>query len=185
MQTCGKMAIEFHTKKCDLRFAIFQISGKIDLLKIDVDDRESYEAVFAGVIPILHKVEILQIEMLEEEIGRNGVMWIADTFLVARLHDPRISFVRHKRLFRVTEVRRLDLEQEFSSSGCLALKMSRPSRAFSTIVLDEPVKKTIYLPLCTWTKWQMGKFRMNTAKMVQARCVSWFEVMIRIDASYM
>lgn len=35
-------------------------------------------------------------------------------FLVARLHDPRISFVCHKRLFRVTEVR-LHVEQEFSS----------------------------------------------------------------------
>ncbi len=84
----GKIALEFHTKKCDLprpalnsTLCIFQISGKIDLLKIDVDDRESYEAVFAGVIPILHKVEILQIEMLEEEIGRHGMMWIADTFL--------------------------------------------------------------------------------------------------------
>lgn len=99
MQTCGKMAIEFHTKKCDLRFAIFQISGKIDLLKIDVDDRESYEAVFAGVIPILHKVEILQIEMLEEEIGRNGVMWIADTFLSQDFMILGISFVCHKRLF--------------------------------------------------------------------------------------
>ena len=35
-------------------------SGKIHLLKIDVDDREDYEAVFAGVTPVLHKVEILQ-----------------------------------------------------------------------------------------------------------------------------
>ena len=60
---------------------LFESTSKIDLLKIDVDDRESYEAVFAGVIPVLHKVEILQIEMLEEEIGWNGVMWIADTFL--------------------------------------------------------------------------------------------------------
>lgn len=56
-------------------------SGKIHLLKIDVDGREEYEAVFAGVTPVLHKVEILQIEMLEEEIGRHGMIWIMDAFL--------------------------------------------------------------------------------------------------------
>lgn len=60
---------------------LFENTSKIHLLKIDVDDREDYEAVFAGVTPVLHKVEILQIEMLEEEIGRHGMTWIMDTFL--------------------------------------------------------------------------------------------------------
>ena len=46
-----------------------------------MDDREDYEAVFAGVTPVLHKVEILQIEMLDDEIGRHGMIWIMDTFL--------------------------------------------------------------------------------------------------------
>ncbi|CAJ1383289.1 unnamed protein product [Effrenium voratum] len=60
---------------------LFEKTSRIHLLKIDVDDRQSYEAVFAGVAPVLHKVDILQIEMIDEEIGRHGMTWIMDTFL--------------------------------------------------------------------------------------------------------
>ena len=43
---------------------LFETVDQIHLIKIDVDDRESYEAVFAGVSPVFHKAEIVQIEML-------------------------------------------------------------------------------------------------------------------------
>ncbi|CAK9114612.1 Uncharacterized protein SCF082_LOCUS53075 [Durusdinium trenchii] len=59
---------------------LLKSAEKIHLLKIDVDDRPSYEAVFAGVAPVLNKTEILQIEMIEEEIGRDGMLWIMETF---------------------------------------------------------------------------------------------------------
>lgn len=42
---------------------------KIELVKIDVDHNESYEAVFEGIAPILQKTEIVAIEMLTHEIG--------------------------------------------------------------------------------------------------------------------
>ncbi|CAE7475294.1 unnamed protein product, partial [Symbiodinium pilosum] len=60
---------------------VFESIDNIHLLKIDVDDRESYEAVFAGVGPILHKTEIVQIEMLAEEIDKAGMVWIMETLM--------------------------------------------------------------------------------------------------------
>ena len=60
LQARGKLCIRYVKD-------VFESIDNIHLLKIDVDDRESYEAVFAGVGPILHKTEIVQIEMLAEE----------------------------------------------------------------------------------------------------------------------
>ena len=71
---------------------LFENVDRIDLLKIDVDDRASYEAVFAGVHAVLHKTEIAQVEMLEAEIGRSGMLWIlgimqSHDFLMFGLED--------------------------------------------------------------------------------------------------
>ena len=71
---------------------LFENVDKIDLLKIDVDDRASYEAVFAGVRAVLHKTEIVQVEMIEAEIGRSGMLWImgimqSHNFLMFGLED--------------------------------------------------------------------------------------------------
>lgn len=71
---------------------LFENVDKIDLLKIDVDDRASYEAVFAGVRAVLHKTEIVQVEMIEAEIGRSGMLWImgimqSHNFLMLGLED--------------------------------------------------------------------------------------------------
>lgn len=107
---------------------LLENTSKIHLLKIDVDGREEYEAVFAGVTPVLHKVEILQIEMLEEEIGRHGMIWIMDTFLS---HD----FV----MFGLEDVETFpDFQHDSLGRGCQEGDM--PSTMHSEAVIDGEVE---------------------------------------------
>lgn len=59
---------------------LFQNTSRIHLLKIDVDDMDSYKNVFGGVGPILNRTDIVQLEMLAEEIGMQGTSFVMRHF---------------------------------------------------------------------------------------------------------
>eukprot|EP00933_Yihiella_yeosuensis_P037532 TRINITY_DN31498_c0_g1_i1.p1 TRINITY_DN31498_c0_g1~~TRINITY_DN31498_c0_g1_i1.p1 ORF type:complete len:462 (-),score=60.53 TRINITY_DN31498_c0_g1_i1:14-1336(-) len=53
---------------------------KVELLKIDVDTVPEYNDVWQGILPILGKTEIVQIELITHEIGVKGKLSAHETF---------------------------------------------------------------------------------------------------------
>eukprot|EP00746_Dinoflagellata_sp_MGD_P025980 gnl/MRDRNA2_/MRDRNA2_16118_c0_seq1.p1 gnl/MRDRNA2_/MRDRNA2_16118_c0~~gnl/MRDRNA2_/MRDRNA2_16118_c0_seq1.p1 ORF type:complete len:415 (+),score=63.14 gnl/MRDRNA2_/MRDRNA2_16118_c0_seq1:3-1247(+) len=72
---------------------LFNTFSRIELLKIDVEDKKEYATIFKGIEAILNKTEIVQIEMHTSEIGMAGKHWILDHF-----------FSRHFDLFGLEDV---------------------------------------------------------------------------------
>lgn len=58
----------------------FRNTARIELLKIDVDEMPMYQAVFKGIMPIVNRTDIIQIEMITTEIGVKGKMKIFNHF---------------------------------------------------------------------------------------------------------
>ena len=57
--------------------SVFKDYERVDLLKIDVDSTEEYDDVFGGSLETLKKTTCVEIELIEEEIERHGMLRVA------------------------------------------------------------------------------------------------------------